>query len=278
MPWVSLVVAACASHWFSAVQSIPSECLVTPSQSAIASSLTAKKQSFSDHLYEQARAITVKIKAGRNGGSGILIQQQGKMYSVVTNRHVVSSGAPYVIQTHDGQVHPASLKKKVDFRGNDLAILQFQSNRTYAIATFGSVSRLSPKDPVIAAGYPLEENTKRDRRLLVTVGGISLIPKQAFEGGYQLGYTNLIRQGMSGGPVMNLSGEVVGINSLHAYPLWGDPYVFQDGSKPTQKHRSLIVQSSWAIPIDTFLCLAKVPVPSNLQVAARKSTMCTVKS
>ncbi|MEX0270008.1 serine protease [Leptolyngbyaceae cyanobacterium UHCC 1019] len=202
-----------------------------------------------------SRAITVKVKAGRNGGSGILIRRQGQLYTVLTNRHVVTPGTPYVIQTPDQRSHPASLLKKIDFQENDLALLQFHSGNPYAIATLGRSELLVRNDLVMAAGYPLDEFSKQNS-LLQSIGKVSLIPKQPFLGGYQLGYTNLIFQGMSGGPVLNAKGEVVGINSLHAYPLWGDPYVFVDGSKPATPERSLIVRSSWAVPIDTFLCLA----------------------
>jgi S1-C subfamily serine protease len=212
-----------------------------------------------------SRAITVRVKAGRNGGSGILIQQQGPLYTVLTNRHVITPGTPYVIQTPDTRSHPASLQKKVDFRGNDLALLQFRSANHYAIATLGRSDGLVRNDPVISAGYPLDESSSQNR-FLQSTGKISLIPKQPFVGGYQLGYTNLVFQGMSGGPVLNANGEVVGINSLRAYPLWGDPYVFVDGSKPVTPERSLIIRSSWAVPIDRFLCLA--PAISQTSILA----------
>ncbi len=212
-----------------------------------------------------SRAITVKVKAGRNGGSGILIRRQGQLYTVLTNRHVVTPGKPYVIQTLDKRSHPANLLKKVDFRGNDLALLQFRSKTQYAIAALGRSDALVHDDLVISAGYPLDESSAQNR-FLQSTGKVSLIPKQPFVGGYQLGYTNLIFQGMSGGPVLNAKGEVVGINSLHPYPLWGDPYVFVDGSKPATQERSLIVRSSWAVPIDTFLCLAPAIAGVNQKV------------
>ncbi len=212
-----------------------------------------------------SRAITVKVKAGRNGGSGILIRRQGDLYTVLTNRHVVSPGTPYVIQTPDQRSHPASLLKKIDFRENDLALLQFRSGNQYAIAALGRSDGLARHDRVISAGYPLDESSSQNS-FLQSVGKVSLIPKQPFVGGYQLGYTNSIFQGMSGGPVLNANGEVVGINSLHAYPLWGDPYVFVDGSKPATPERSLMVRSSWAVPIDTFLCLAPAIAEINPKV------------
>lgn len=256
MTWYPLAFIACLNYWLSPSQSLPAACAIHSMASGAETRSPFQRRSL-DPLYERARSITVKVKAGRNGGSGILVQRQGQLYTVLTNRHVVRLAAPYVIQTPDGRSYPASLSKKVNFRDTDLAMLQFRAQKSYTIATLDRSDRLETRDPVISAGFPLEAAPTQTKGFLVTVGKVSLLPNQAFVGGYQIGYTNLIQQGMSGGPVLNLHGEVVGINSLHAYPLWGDPYIFQDGSKPPDSQRSTIVQSSWAVPIETFLAAIK---------------------
>lgn len=225
---------------------------MTPQRTSISNSRSLTQQRSLDLLDHQARSITVKVKASYNNGSGILIQRQGQLYTVLTNRHVLTAGTPYVIQTPDGRSYPANLVKKVNFRGDDLALLQFRGKVIYPIATLTSAYPLSKGDPLISAGFPLESAPTKANGLLITVGKVSLLPDKAFQGGYQIGYTNLIRQGMSGGPVLNLRGEVIGINSLHAYPLWGDPYIFRDGTKPPPAQRQTIIESSWAVPIDTF--------------------------
>ena len=203
-------------------------------------------------LVERARQITVKVRVGENNGSGILVRRRGSVYTVLTNRHVVNAGTPYGIQTPDGRSHPGHLVKTSRFREVDLAILEFRSTQPYTIASLGSAQGLKKGDAVLAAGFPLDVPPTPAYGLWITTGAISLLPHKALQGGYQIGYTNPIRKGMSGGPVLNRRGVVVGINSLHAYPLWGDPYIYQDGSKPPTAQRPTIVQSSWAVPIDQF--------------------------
>ena len=206
-----------------------------------------------EQLQQLAQSITVKIFSGdRNNGSGIVIQRQGQRYSVATNEHVLTLGAPYRIQTPDGRFHEATVDRGFNFNGQDLAVLQFSANADYAIASLGNASDLTVGDPVFAAGFPFGANPDRRLGFVFTQGQITLLSDRAVNGGYQIGYTNNIQKGMSGGPVLNRQGQVVAINGMHAYPLWGDPYVFLDGTRPDAAIRDIMTRSSLAIPIETF--------------------------
>ncbi len=207
-------------------------------------------------LRERARLITVKVQSKNSSGSGILIQRQGSVYLVLTNEHVLQHGDKYSIQTPDGYIHPASRYTAASFDDNDLGILQFRSNNaSYNVATLGNSAKLAAGDKVFASGFPFAANPSDSGGFVFTVGQVSLVIDKALEGGYQVGYTNKIEQGMSGGPVLNAVGDVVAINGIHAYPLWGEPYTYKDGSKPSPYIRELLVHSAWSIPIDTFLRL-----------------------
>ena len=204
-------------------------------------------------LRQVAKAITVKVLSGDTWGSGILIQKQGQIYTVLTNRHVLTpgEGQRYRIQTGDGRIYLANLVNTVSFEGNDLGLLQFRSRRkVYAIASLETSSNPAVGEEVFAAGFPIEATG-----FFFNVGQISLVLDRGFVGGYQIAYTNDIQKGMSGGPLLNRKGKVVGINGMHSYPLWGNPYVFKDGSTPSLSEQQEMIRFSWAVPVQTFLPL-----------------------
>ncbi|MDJ1180231.1 serine protease [Roseofilum sp. BLCC_M91] len=210
-----------------------------------------------------ARSITVKVASGQSWGSGILIQRQGSTYTVLTNEHVLRLGNSYQISTPDGRVYPAQVRSVGEFDGNDLALLQFNSAQSYPIATLASASAISIGDATYASGFPADRE-----EFTFTTGQVSYLLPKPFKLGYQLGYSNDIFKGMSGGPLLNRYGEVVGINGKHKYPLWGNTYIFRDGSTPTAAVRQEMDSSSWAIPIATFLeyapefmTIAQTPAP-----------------
>ncbi|MGA7934326.1 MAG: serine protease [Kovacikia sp.] len=217
---------------------------------------------------------------GNSWGSGILVQQQGQRYSVLTNHHVLNPGKPYWIQTPDNRIYPAELldgsqfQHRDHFLGNDLEILQFSSPEPYAVASLNSSGKLAVGEEVFAAGFSAEVAPSPATEFVFTSGQISLLSNRAFVGGYRIGYTNLIRQGMSGGPLLNRQGEVVGINGLHAYPIWGTPYVFRDGSQPLPPLQTAIARASWAIPITTFVCLAPL-TQMSLSVPINRQEVCS---
>jgi serine protease Do len=264
---------ALMGSWACMGTSVPASTLKEPSENT-QQTQSPQRHSFAftqnelQVLKHQAREITVKVLADDNWGSGILIRRQGQRYTVLTNQHVLWIGDRFSVQTSDGKQYTASRDTAAGFGKNDLGILQFTSESTqYPIATLGCSAKLKTGTPVYAAGFPLPLTEASTKGFKFTSGSISLIPPKAFEGGYQIGYSNDIEKGMSGGPVLNRKGELVAVNGMHQEPLWGDPYVFQDGSKPKSSLFKLLSHSSWAIPVETVLRTAtlKAMRPSQCQ-------------
>jgi len=234
-----------------------------------------------DRLQQQAWAITIRVLSTSPLGSGFVIQKQESVYTVVTNQHVLRGGKPpYRVQMPDGQIYVADVVTGVDLSAYDLALLQFRSpDVVYAVARLptpptphqgGARGGLSVGDEVFAAGFPARQilsdpptppgrkhcaPTTCTRNLpgfAFRPGRVTLILDRPLEDGYQIGSNNDVEKGMSGGPLLNLRGEVVGINGIHAYPLWDATELYADGSEPCPPLQDFIARSSWAIPIEVL--------------------------
>ncbi|USR90103.1 serine protease [Phormidium yuhuli AB48] len=216
------------------------------------------------HLYEEARGISVRVMARSGWGTGVLLARNESTYIVITNRHVLNGEEhEHEIETSNGQIYRARELHEPALDAYDLALLEFNSSNDHSIAQLGESVNLPQGTVTFAAGFPLEQEDRVESLgtdvfndgFKFTQGEISLQLERPLEEGYQLGYTNAIEKGMSGGPVLNRAGELIAINGIHADPLWGNPYVYQDGTETEAELQSLIEGSSWAIPIETVLQL-----------------------
>ena len=214
--------------------------------------------------------ITVKIWDDRFLGSGTLIKKQNNIYEVVTNSHVLRIGnSPYRIQTFDGKFYQAKVVALTTKKSWDLALLTFKSATTnYKTANIGNSDLLAIGDYVFAAGFSginegkntsqalpqknrgQRESTDSLAEFSFNIGRVSLVLDKSLTAGYQIGSTNNIKKGMSGGPLLNERGELIGINGKHAYPLWEAPEFYEDGSQTCLPMQKLVYQNSWAIPIE----------------------------
>jgi serine protease Do len=209
--------------------------------------------------------ITVQIWSDNFLGSGTIIKQQNNKYEVITNSHVIRvSNPPYRIQTPDGKFHDAQVIADTTKKSWDLAFLTFEpAGQSYETASVGNSTLLKIGDYVFAAGFPGNNQTKtvgeieKDRQNITdevgfsfTIGRVSLVLEQSLTAGYQIGSNNTIQKGMSGGPLLNEQGQLIGINGKHAYPLWEAPEFYEDGSQTCSQVQELINQNSWAIPIE----------------------------
>ncbi|MFN6527969.1 serine protease [Nostoc sp. ChiSLP03a] len=240
-------------------------------------------QDSAKQVQQLAELIAVKVLSKDFLGSGILIQRKGSVYQVLTNAHVLRSGnPPYQIQTPDGRIYEADLSKMSDLsvpsysNGNDLAVLQFRSPKiNYQVASLGHASTLSVGNEVFAAGFPFDSQGIQDTGFVFRKGKVSLVLDKALEGGYRIGYTNDIVKGMSGGPLLNRVGQVVAINGRHAEPLWGEPYLYQDGTQPEPPLLKQMSKYSWGIPIEEFMQMGSPSFTNNysdknIQVEVRR--------
>lgn len=234
-------------------------------------------QAIAQRVNQIAANISVKILAPDFLGSGFLLGKTETSYFVITNRHVLRGGsAPYKIAAPDGRVYTAEISSTITDDAYDLAVLTFETDAVYPTASIGNSQLLEVGEPIFAAGFPhkaVRSPNEQGDELTLKLGRVATVLNRALTEGYQIAYTNNVKKGMSGGPLLNSRGEVVGINGKHAYPLWESPEVYQDGSRPCPALQELITRSSLAIPIEksielTPLELLQTTASSNLALPA----------
>ncbi|TQM38269.1 S1C family serine protease [Pseudonocardia cypriaca] len=157
---------------------------------------------------------TVDIRAtlpqGEAEGSGIILSAGG---DILTNNHVVAGSRQLTVTLQDGSEHPATVVGTSP--SYDIAVIRLQGATGLTPATLGDSNSLQVGQPVVAIGSP------RGLTGTVTTGIVSAQNRTVTvqgEDGQAVVYNGLqtdapINQGNSGGPLVNLDGQVVGINS-----------------------------------------------------------------
>lgn len=155
--------------------------------------------------------ISDETGGGRGVGTGVVLTSDGE---ILTNAHVVEDASEVVVR-FAGETEPRVAKILASDLGNDLALLKIDATGLTA-ATFAKPGSARIGDTVIAIGYALA----LDGGPTVTSGIISAL-KRTIE--TESGALNSLIQtdaaissGNSGGPLVNLKGEVVGINTAVA--------------------------------------------------------------
>jgi serine protease Do len=146
-------------------------------------------------------------------GSGFIIDGQEGI--VVTNNHVIDGAEEIQINLHDGSKLKAELIGK-DSK-TDIALLRVKSPRPLKAVKFGSSNDIKVGDWVMAIGNPFGLGGS------VTVGIISAKARNINSGPYDdyLQTDASINKGNSGGPLFNMDGEVIGVNTAIISPTGG---------------------------------------------------------
>lgn len=148
-------------------------------------------------------------------GSGIIFKKDAHKAYIVTNYHVIDQANEIGISLHCGKKVTAKTVGSDPL--TDLAVLEIPAKHVTATAKFGDSSVLRTGDQVLAIGNPLGLHLSRT----VTQGIISskerAVPVSTVAGDWELDVLQTdaaINPGNSGGALINLSGEVIGVNSL----------------------------------------------------------------
>jgi len=151
---------------------------------------------------------------GKSAGSGFIVSSDGL---IVTNAHVVANQTTCTVTLADGRELPG-LVEAVDER-TDLATIRI-NGRNLPYIKLGSSNTCRPGEFIVALGSPLHLSNS------ITHGIISSVTRRSDEVGLwnNMSYIQTdaaINQGNSGGPLVNLNGEAVGVNSMKLHGAEG---------------------------------------------------------
>ncbi|MFQ3547832.1 MAG: Do family serine endopeptidase, partial [Termitinemataceae bacterium] len=152
----------------------------------------------------------------RGVGSGIIVRKAGSTYYVLTNNHVAGSASEISITMNDGREFKSKLVGKDERK--DLALISFESKEQFSVAVLGNSDDVKVGDWAIAVGSPLGLTSS------VTMGIVSAIGRTGGPAGNINDFIQTdaaINQGNSGGALVNIRGEVIGINTWIASPSGG---------------------------------------------------------
>ncbi len=142
-------------------------------------------------------------------GSGVIIKQDGIRFFAVTNKHVIADADKITVKLFDGEFAEAFIAG-VDDR-KDIAVIYFDSQNTnIKVISKGDSDTLEVGDLVLAVGSPFGFDSS------VTSGIVSALGRKNNAGGNISDFIQTdasINTGNSGGALVNMKGELVGINS-----------------------------------------------------------------
>ena len=151
-------------------------------------------------------------RISRSLGSGFVIDADGY---VVTNNHVIEGSDVIEVTFPDGDTYEAELLGRDP--STDLALLKIDAGETLPFVEFGDSDTAQVGEWVIAIGNPFGYGGS------VSTGIISARNRQINQGNYDdfIQTDVAINKGNSGGPLFNLEGEVIGVNTAIVSPTGG---------------------------------------------------------
>lgn len=148
-------------------------------------------------------------------GSGVIWKKENGEAYIITNNHVIEGATKVEISLYDGKKTTAKVVGADAL--TDLAVLTIDESYASEVLAFGDSASIRPGDSVLAIGNPLGLDFSRS----VTQGIVSAtnrsMPVDTSDGEWELNVIQTdaaINPGNSGGALININGEVIGINSL----------------------------------------------------------------
>jgi WD40 repeat protein len=190
-----------------------------------------------EQIVNKSAEFVVKIDGVNSQGTGFIVRKNGNRYTVLTNEHVVRNVGDYTIttNTNGGRTYNINSNQTRKLPGVDLAEIEFTTSDYYDVAEL-SDERTNSYGTIYAFGWTAARGSFKTRSLQLLPG---MITGNLGEGrnGYTLASTLNQIPGLSGSPLLDKNGKVIGIY----------------GSADVQESQgTTIVTLALGIPISTY--------------------------
>jgi serine protease Do len=183
---------------------------VQPSVVGVKASRTVGGQDsdeLSSFLFGPGRALREQDQ-----GSGVIVDSTGY---IVTNYHVVDRASEVRVELSDGETHRATIVGTDP--ATDLAVLKIDAADLKA-APWGKSSEMEVGDPVLAIGSPFGLSRTVTAGILSAIGRHAVVEHVNYQDFLQTDAA--VNPGNSGGPLVNMHGEIIGINTAIVGPTY----------------------------------------------------------
>ena len=178
-----------------------------------------EKDSIKEAIAKIKDAVVV-IESYKNGqkvsqGSGFVYKKEDKKGYVITNHHVISGADEIKVVNNNEQTVTAKLLGSDEL--SDLAVLSIDESAVMSVATLGSSAKTEVGDTVFTVGTPLGDEYKGTVTKGILSGKDRMVSVSTNSGGFIMEVLQTdaaMNPGNSGGPLVNINGEVIGVNSL----------------------------------------------------------------
>ena len=154
--------------------------------------------------------IVSTMPGGQATGSGVIIRPEG---IILTNRHVIDNATKVTVLMNN-QTTPMAAQVVQSDQKTDLAIVKITDKGIYPPAELGDAKNVQVGDWAIAFGSPYDLRSSMTLGIISATGRKLEGPESDFYYYNMLQTDAAINHGNSGGPLVNIAGEVIGINSM----------------------------------------------------------------
>lgn len=148
-------------------------------------------------------------------GTGFVYKKDRNVGYIITNQHVIEDGTTFKVKFINGTETDAKLLGSDEY--SDIAVLSVDQASVTSTAEIGDSSKAEVGDTIFTVGSPLGENYMGTVTKGILSGKDRTVTVSSNNGGYimQVLQTDAaMNPGNSGGPLVNINGEVIGVNSI----------------------------------------------------------------